>query len=857
MLALMFLINLGCSDKSDDTLAGDGAPSTADTGDDSLDTGGADTGGGGEDDGGGADAGALTDADGDGWPAAEDCDDADASVHPGAEDLCDGVDNNCSGDESDAVDRSTWYLDSDQDGFGQAAQILEACEQPAGYAAADGDCDDSDAAYNPGAAEDDCSDPNDYNCDGSVGYQDADGDGFAACEECDDGDRAVFPGAEEICDEIDNDCNGSVDEGVNGTFYADSDGDGYGNPALYRDACEAPAGYVDDNTDCNDSSGAANPDADEVCDNIDNNCDGHVDEDAAVYADAWFRDADGDGYGDAATTRAACDQPAGYVASASDCDDGAAGVNPGASETCDEEDDDCDGDVDEGVTTTFYADSDGDGFGDASTTTEACALPADHVAIDGPGLEDCDDDDSSVHPGARELCDGIDSDCDGVERLGVFFEDDTGRLTDLQEDYDFDDPSAVVALTMTEDGTLSFCEEDTFNVSIEVDTEQLRVVGLDREGTVLDAGGAGSVIYGEDAALEVEALTLTGGVGTACYDGHTCGGGLYLDGGSADLSDVLVTRNAAYDGAGVYTHDSALTITDSALTRNDGDYRGGGLSVDGGGAVVTDTEISDNTSDYGAGFWGYAGAELELSGVEVVDNVADIRGAGFYIHTDSAARFTDSRIAGNVASAVDGGGAYVARSLVELTGTEVSDNSAADEGGGMVLDESELTMIDSVVSDNSVSYNGGGLYLHASTLTLTDSVVSDNYGGSYSGGIWAGAGSVVSASGLELRGNQATSRGGGLYAHSSSVVTLSGGDVIADNTANHQGGGVFLAQSTLEMSGTQLSDNSATSAGGAIAAEDSAVSGEGCDFVDNAPEDLYIIDSAEGHELGEGADFSY
>ena len=144
-----------------------------------------------------------------------DCDDSDRLSYPGAVETCDSADNDCNGAVDDgAVDASTWYIDGDGDGFGGAATVLS-CTQPAGYAALDGDCDDADTLYYPGAPES-CSAVQDYNCDGSVGYADADGDGFVACNDCDDGDPASYPGAVELCDGADNDCDGAIDDGAIG-----------------------------------------------------------------------------------------------------------------------------------------------------------------------------------------------------------------------------------------------------------------------------------------------------------------------------------------------------------------------------------------------------------------------------------------------------------------------------------------------------------------------------------------------------------------------------------------------------------------------------------------------------------------
>ena len=112
----------------------------------------------------------------------------------------------------------------------------------------------------------------------AVSYAEPVGDGFTYDVDCNDDDSAVNPDATEVCDGIDNNCDGNIDEAGGSTWYADVDADTYGDPASTTVSCDMPMGYVADNTDCNDGDAAINPAATEVCDGVDNNCDGNIDE---------------------------------------------------------------------------------------------------------------------------------------------------------------------------------------------------------------------------------------------------------------------------------------------------------------------------------------------------------------------------------------------------------------------------------------------------------------------------------------------------------------------------------------------------------------------------------------------------
>ncbi|MBK9402334.1 MAG: T9SS type A sorting domain-containing protein [Bacteroidetes bacterium] len=180
----------------------------------------------------------------------------------------------------------TYYADADNDTYGNAGVSILSCEAsaPAGYSADATDCDDTNPSINPGATE--LCNSIDDNCNGSTdeGF-DVDNDGFTSCGgDCNDNDPSVYPGATEVCNGVDDDCNLLVDDGLTFiTYFADADSDTYGDASSTVSTCNgAPAGYVSDNTDCDDNNAAVNPAATEICNLLDDDCDGLTDENILV-----------------------------------------------------------------------------------------------------------------------------------------------------------------------------------------------------------------------------------------------------------------------------------------------------------------------------------------------------------------------------------------------------------------------------------------------------------------------------------------------------------------------------------------------------------------------------------------------
>ncbi|MCS6980061.1 MAG: MopE-related protein [Flavobacteriales bacterium] len=197
--------------------------------------------------------------------------------------------------------------------------------------------------------------------------------------------------------------------------FWDGDGDGFGDPSFLVYVCESTPGFVPDSGDCDDASSVVFPGAPETCNEVDDNCNGLVDE---GVVQPFYPDMDGDGFGNASAANnplVACSPPPGYVSNFLDCQDSNPAVFPGATEVCNNIDDNCNSLTDDDDPSVvgqlqWYWDGDGDGFGHPDSVFVACDSLPGFVA----DPSDCNDTDAAIYPGAVEVCNGVDDNCNGT-----------------------------------------------------------------------------------------------------------------------------------------------------------------------------------------------------------------------------------------------------------------------------------------------------------------------------------------------------------------------------------------------------------------------------------------------------------
>ncbi len=371
-----------------------------------------------------------------------------------------------------------------------------------------------------------------------------------------------------------DDDTGSDDDDSAGlqTWYRDGDSDGWGDPLSTAETVETPQGFVENDGDCDDTDPAVHPDAEEVCNDRDDDCDELVDEE--LPTETWFVDGDGDGFGLDSSAVEACQQPPEHVDAGGDCNDVDAAVHPGAEELCNDRDDDCDGvaDADHPDASSWHPDADGDGFGDAAITVSACDEPDDHLV----DASDCDDGDAGVYPGAAEVCDdGIDQDCDGIIDTGCVFThcgditaDETwgyGVIHVVTCNVFVDDPSDPT-LTVADGAVVRFAPGAELFTGYDdpgrlvVDGQVAGVLFTPHAALASPGDWPGISIWNQDSGSELTGLTIE-------YGGDNGRGNIRVNDASPVLEGVLSRYSSE---AGLQSNMGDLSISGSSFVDNAG-----------------------------------------------------------------------------------------------------------------------------------------------------------------------------------------------------------------------------------------------------------------------------------------------
>lgn len=635
-----------------------------------------------------------------------------------------------------------------------------------------------------------------------------------------------------------------------GTAAVDADGDGF---------AEAD--------DCNDSDPSINPDAVEVCDGIDNDCDDLIDDTDNSWdpssGTTWYADMDSDGYGNDKKTAVACEALVGTSAKGGDCDDANSMVSPGETEICDGLDNDCDDLIDDAddsldtsTTTVFYEDRDGDGYGATDVQAERCQSDSGYVSDN----TDCNDELSSVNPGAQESCNGIDDDCNLLTT-----EDGSIDVAGVG----YADLSLALAAAAYGD-TVTLCDGEYIGPFVVPDGVTLTSFnGAYFTSLVGDGSGVAATLTLDGAA---NILDLTFRDGFSLLGGAIDGYSGSMGGDVSIYNCIFENNNAGYGGAILANLNHTLTVVDS-------EFRGNLAGV------------TDGTNYYGSGGAIYA-ASADLQGVTFEDNEAYF-GGGLYIQGDAVVD-AYSIFQANLASSYSGsesgygGGFYCNEGSIIFDGTEITDNEAiyfggggltlncdisggvydanvaGVTGGGLYFYSADANQLDNATLSNNAATYGGGLMLDGASgsgiFTVSDIAVSDNTASLAGGGLWA-LGAIVDMTDASFDGNDAVEGGGGAY--------LGGADTGADtrmvadavdftNNTSANGAGIYVDNSELDLSNGVVNGNVATTSGGGAFLYDGQLSSTASDWgtstADNSPDDVYIDALATGYDDYESAE---
>jgi hypothetical protein len=522
-----------------------------------------------------------------------DCDDADDAIHPNATEVCDGVDNNCNTLTDEGL-LLTFYRDADGDSFGDSSNSQLACSAPMGFVADNTDCNDDDPLEKPD----------------QVWYKDIDGDnyaetGAATITQC------TRPNGYKAGSELSattGDCNDNDATIHPGTiWYQDTDGDGYSNGATLMQ-CAQPNGYAlaialtATTGDCVDNDPDINP------------------------TTIWYKDTDGDGYSDGQTL-VQCAQPVGYERAiylttiGGDCDDDNDNAYPGGTEICDNLDNNCDTQIDEGLnccpaTNILYVNDDAAGNNNGTSWTDAFNDLQDALALAGncPNVTEI-----WVAEGTYKPTNGTNRNISfsmksGVAIYGGFPNAGNPGLNDRNWE------SNVTTLS-GDIGALGDNSDNTYHVISNNN-------GLDNT----------AILHG---------FTVSGGNENRAYP-NGAGGGIYNYTSSPTISHCIFTGNNARYGGGMANTSASPTITNCAFLSNSAIENSGAMSNNGGTPTINNCWFQENFTSGQAGAISNLGASPLISNCIFLANSA-IQNGGAIRNNSSSPTITNCTFYGNYA----------------------------------------------------------------------------------------------------------------------------------------------------------------------------------------------------------------
>ena len=462
----------------------------------------------------------IVDLDEDGFFSDIDCDDNNAKINPQAQEVCNEIDDDCDSlidDLDTSVDLTLGidvFIDDDGDGFGQEAAVV--CSLHHGFSLEAGDCDDTNSM--------------------------------------------VHPRSQEVCNGLDDNCDDVIDiDAIDQlVWFADTDGDGFGDVHVAEEACEEPIGFVSNTDDCDDTNSLVHPQSQEICNDIDDDCDTLIDDQDETVdwtTGTWFfEDVDGDGFGGNTVEVQRCALPVGFSLTNDDCNDDDQSIHPQAVEVCDQIDNDC----------------------DAGTTEDGLVS----ALLQGGEINNV------VSAGGYEVSDA----------QSLFFCSGTYEVS-LQSNTDF----MLYGL-----GDVTLQSQDSyvlqqFSGSLYMENVVL-LGGLSLNNTTATLNNV-SITNATDSALHASQSIIEG---ESLYIGASQGvkgGGVYLFESSATLdSSILEENQAQEEGGGLYAIDSTISLVDTLLQNNTA-ITGGGVFLDSSSlsctGIINDVDGIRNNDEWG------------------------------------------------------------------------------------------------------------------------------------------------------------------------------------------------------------------------------------------------------------------